>query len=441
MPTYETLNANGKSYIEFTPETGKAYKFAGLNQLADSHVYIIQSASTNSPGTHTVDPSEIRTVAQAITAGIVTKYDESAVTYFLEFANNYPVMVARITPVDALVDFESSSGLREDDLDVATGQALRVSQEAREVTERAGYRSVSATPETLGVFFGTDFVDSGDYWTFSGGYAGSIASDYLVFVDGELLAPSYLTAQTPDGTDGDFAVAKADYATPSEWHIVYIKDYISATLIPGPASVGTTELANLSVTTPKIALGAVDTDQLADASVTAAKLAPGAVTSTITTEGTKITGDGSVGDPVTLEDYSQFDITPAAFIARTPGSEDWEYYGRAATGIDYFEGVTLVVNSTASTSLHNYKLAEKDLLVTFGNGDTSGFNAELSVFISATGGTGITTTLPLFYNTRNATHVEQLVIPKGFYYSVRAINLYSSGSVFVYIMPIDHRPV
>jgi trimeric autotransporter adhesin len=90
-------------------------------------------------------------------------------------------------------------------------------------------------------------------------------------------------------------------------------------------SAGTLTISNDAVTTPKIAAGAVDGSKIADGSITGADISASAdivansftgdgsgltgITATVTSDGTTITGDGSVGNPLTVGAITTANIT------------------------------------------------------------------------------------------------------------------------------------
>lgn len=441
-----TLSANGKSYIRLTP-TIHSYSFSDIEVASPNDLYVIRESGNSSPGLETV-ASAPRTFAQLIETGEIALVTTVGTETYYAFAGDTPLIVLRITPVDALVTFQASSGVNEEDLNLALTQARLVAQEAAEYRERSGLNGRQYVAESLGVYSGASFVtEDGTVWNFQvpGGIAGSVASEYLVFVDGQYVPTEYFASIGPSvGNNGAFQVNDSDYPSPSTWRIIYLGDYISASLEVPAGSITADKIANNSVDTPAIAAGAVTTDKLEDASVTAAKLAPGAVSSTVTTEGTKITGDGTVGTPVTLAEYSRFGLSAAALVADTPGSEDWAVYSRTTAGITYENGVTLNIGGSTVPSSRVWQLANRDIYFVAQQLPLGSWpNASTRLLIASdSSGAGAKN---LLRNTSVKESDSYLagIIPKGVYYNIQLDTTLPAGTTItqtVYLFPMDHRP-
>lgn len=439
------LNANNKSYIPtFTPNTSEDYQVTNLSVISNDHLYILQDPDRDVQGLDVSSVSYLWTIAEAVAAGIITTAELTATTYSIRFISGVPVMFLRITPTAPLIDFESSSGINEEDLDVALSQAMLVAQEAREYSARSGYLGREATSGGLFRVDGTSFVDVSPNWSFGpGGFTGYTAEDFLVFIDG---------VQVTDFEDfdaGTFEVLQADFPAPQSYTVISILDYLHVAPTVEDDTISTAKLIDGAVTEDKLADSSVSTDTLQDASVTAAKLAPGAVNSTVTTEGTKITGDGSGGDPITLADYSRFDFSMSDLLLSVYPSDNIDvltYTGSATYGTD---GFSIKHSIGSSQPVVNYRLAESDLLVIvnctkFSTAYNGGIHLTLSNDASGTyaiGVHGLTQNLGWVAAVNYGYYSFSQVIPKGVYYRLVCNSGGGDGTTSMHIINMVHRPV
>jgi hypothetical protein len=440
------LNANNQSYIpNFTPDVLEDYQVTNLALISNDHLYILQDPARDRQGLDVSSVSYLWTIAEAVAAGIITTAELTATTYSIRFISGVPVMFLRITPTAPLIDFESSSGINEEDLDVALSQAMLVAQEAREYSARSGYLGREATSGGLFRVDGTSFVAVSPNWSFGpGGFTGYTAEDFLVFIDG---------VQVTDFEDfdaGTFEVLQADFPAPQSYTVISILDYLHVAPTVEDDTISTAKLIDGAVTEDKLADSSVSTDKLQDASVTAAKLAPGAVSSTVTTEGTKITGDGSPGSPITLANYSMFNATPGAFMLNTPGAEDWEFYQRTGVGYTNSPGVHLRVSSSADAWGNlQWRLADKDYMymaMVETTGSTVAIRVVELLLTDVEFPASVANTKRVNYGsagTEGLPYGTSGFIPKGFYFNLQALdNANNAGAtVTIWLFPMDHRPV